>query len=492
MRTLIVVENPNHWKLSIPGTEVVAARTYLTDPAFFELKRAKIFNLCRSFRYQSFGYYVSLLAEARGHRPIPTLTTIQDLKNPSVSRVVVDDLEKLIDKSFANETDPKKSLIAIFGQCLDGVHDALASQLFRRFPAPFLQATFQRNERADCWDLSSIAPMSIGHIPGEQEPRVADLVGRFLSKPHIAKIAQREASFELAILYDENDEDGPSDAKALRRFEKAAEEVGFAVEFITRQDYASIPHFDALFIRETTRVNHHTYRFAQKAAAEGLVVIDDTRSILRCGNKVYLAELLKRHGVPTPGTLVLHRDNLDQVAGALGFPCVLKLPDSSFSQGVVLANDEAHLREECLRMFQQSDLLVAQTFSPSEFDWRVGLFDRKPLFVCKYYMARKHWQIVKRNAAGKLVDGASETLRWEDAPEPIVTMAQKASKLIGDGLYGVDLKEIDGKPVVIEINDNPSIDSGTEDLVLGPELYNTIMRGFVERIEKVRGIERKL
>ena len=143
-------------------------------------------------------------------------------------------------------------------------------------------------------------------------------------------------------------------------------------------------------------------------------------------------------------------------------------------------------------MFQQSDLLVAQTFSPSEFDWRVGLFDRKPLFVCKYYMARKHWQIVKRNAAGKLVDGASETLRWEDAPEPIVTMAQKASKLIGDGLYGVDLKEIDGKPVVIEINDNPSIDSGTEDLVLGPELYNTIMRGFVERIEKVRGIERKL
>jgi len=34
MRILIVVDNPSEWRLRIPGVEVVAARAYLTDPAF--------------------------------------------------------------------------------------------------------------------------------------------------------------------------------------------------------------------------------------------------------------------------------------------------------------------------------------------------------------------------------------------------------------------------------------------------------------------------
>ena len=40
----------------------------------------------------------------------------------------------------------------------------------------------------------------------------------------------------------------------------------------------------------------------------------------------------------------------------------------------------------------------------------------------------------------------------------------------GDGLYGVDLKDVDGRAIVIEINDNPSIDAGVEDQVLVADL----------------------
>ena len=65
-RTLVVVENQKRWNLHIPGTEVIGARDYLTNPLYAELKRAKVFNLCRTYRYQSLGYYVSLLAAARG------------------------------------------------------------------------------------------------------------------------------------------------------------------------------------------------------------------------------------------------------------------------------------------------------------------------------------------------------------------------------------------------------------------------------------------
>ena len=80
MIALVVVDNPKHWPLTIPGTEIVAAREYLTNPHYFDLKGANVFNLSKSYRYQTVGYYVSLLARARGHRPMPSVTTLQDLR----------------------------------------------------------------------------------------------------------------------------------------------------------------------------------------------------------------------------------------------------------------------------------------------------------------------------------------------------------------------------------------------------------------------------
>ena len=37
---------------------------------------------------------------------------------------------------------------------------------------------------------------------------------------------------------------------------------------------------------------------------------------------------------------------------------------------------------------------------------------------------------------------------------------------------------------VIEVNDNPNIDAGIEDHVLGDELYERIMRVFVDRLDE--------
>ncbi len=67
MTILVVVNNPKNWPLHISGVELLSAREYLTNPAWSKVRAAKVFNLCRSYAYQSMGYYVSLLAEARGH-----------------------------------------------------------------------------------------------------------------------------------------------------------------------------------------------------------------------------------------------------------------------------------------------------------------------------------------------------------------------------------------------------------------------------------------
>jgi glutathione synthase/RimK-type ligase-like ATP-grasp enzyme len=64
----------------------------------------------------------------------------------------------------------------------------------------------------------------------------------------------------------------------------------------------------------------------------------------------------------------------------------------------------------------------------------------------------------------------------------------RAASLIGDGLYGVDVKEADGGFLVMEVNDNPNIDTGCEDAVLGDRLYLAVMEWFRQRLDE-RGRE---
>lgn len=486
MRILIVVNSPRDWPLRFEDAEVVAAKEYITDPSYSELKSAKIFNLCRSYRYQSLGYYVSLLASARGHKPFPDVTTIQDMKTQSIIKVASSELDSLIQKSMAPIQSKEFVLSIYFGRNLAKRHDPLSLHLFKLFPLPFLRAHFERRKKGQ-WFLRSISPIAASEIPPEHSGFVLDVAKEFFSKaaPRRRRVVFR---YDLAILYDPEEKEPPSDPKSIKKFVKAAESLGMETELIGKEDYARLAEFDALFIRETTSVNHHTYRFARKAAAEGLVVVDDPESILKCTNKVFLAELLMKNKIPVPETVILQRDNADAASRLLGFPLILKRPDSSFSQGVVKVENEQELATYLRAMLERSELVIGQKFMPTEYDWRVGVFDRKPLFVCKYYMAGGHWQIIKRDTLGiKTGEGLSETMAVEDAPKSIVRTALRAANLVGDGFYGVDLKQTGRDVYVIEVNDNPNVDIGTEDEVLKDELYKQIMEVILTRIEREKG-----
>lgn len=72
----------------------------------------------------------------------------------------------------------------------------------------------------------------------------------------------------------------------------------------------------------------------------------------------------------------------------------------------------------------------------------------------------------------------------ESVPRNVVQLAVKAAGLIGDGFYGVDLKQTGRDVLVMEVNDNPNIDSGVEDHVLGDELYRRVMQIFFDRVEQ--------
>ena len=488
MRQLIIVDNPKNWDFDIPGVDIVAAKTYLMDEMYSKLKRAKVYNLCKSYRYQTTGYYVSLLAAARGHTPIPNILTIQDFKSQTIIRVVSDELQELFQKSFSGLLSESFTLSIYFGKNLAKRYDKLASQLFNQFQAPFLRAEFLKKDGE--WILRTIHPISSSDIPEGHRDFVITVAQEYFNRRN-RSITKKHYVYDLAILVNPKEEFPPSDTKAIQRFIRSAESLGFYTELITREDYSRLNEFDALFIRETTGVNHHTYRFARRAMAEGLIVIDDPESILKCTNKVYLAELLSRHNIPAPETLIISSENAQFAADKLGFPCILKQPDSSFSQGVVKADNQESYERLTKQLLQKSDLLIVQSFIPTEFDWRIGVLNNKPIYACRYHMARKHWQIYKRTGDGKTQAGNSDTIPLNDVPKNVLEIALKAASLIGNGLYGVDLKETGGKVYVIEINDNPSIDSGFEDTLLKDQLYELIMSDILRRIEERKGVRTK-
>lgn len=480
MPTLIVVNNVKEWPFHLPDVEVVDARGYLTRPEFGEMRTAKVFNLCRSYRYQSTGYYVTLLATARGHRPLPSVTTIQDMKSQSAVRFVSDDIERLIQESLAPIQSDEFTLSIYFGKNLAKRYNALALRLFNLFQAPLLRAQFSRNHK---WQLRSIGPIPVGEIPEHHRQFVIEVASEYFAGRRASPRRHVPAKYDLAILLNPQEECAPSDPKALERFTRVAERRGFRVEQIGRDDYARLAEFDALWIRETTQVNHHTYRFARRAELEGLVVIDDPESIVKCSNKVYLAQLLHRHRVPIPRTVIVHRDNLERVGSELGFPCVLKQPDAAFSRGVVKVDSAEEFVRQAAEFLERSDLLVAQEFVPTEFDWRIGILDGRPLFACKYHMVPRHWQITKTEGEGRRRYGRTETVPIELAPRHVVRSALKAANLIGRGLYGVDVKQNHKQCWVIEVNDNPNLDAGVEDQLLKQDLYERLVDVFQARLE---------
>jgi glutathione synthase/RimK-type ligase-like ATP-grasp enzyme len=485
---LVLVDKADAWMSDDPALPVASARDYLSGTRYSSSKRLRVINLCRNYEYLGLGYYCSLLAEARGHRVIPSVRTIQDLSKRSIYGGIAEDLVDTVQKAFggkeATEMQDRQETIVCFGRTQTPALKDLARQIFELYPCPILRIEFRR--QVEGWQLHAIKPGNATALMDTQHEFFASALREYLTRRWRKTRARSSYRYDLAILHDPAEKLPPSNPRALKRFEKAAESRGVEVEFIGRKDFGRLAEFDALFIRETTQIDHHTYRFATRADAEGIVVIDDPDSILKCANKVYLAELLKGRGIPTPKSFIIRRETLDEVEREMGFPLVLKIPDGAFSSGVFKVETPEQLRDVGMRLIKDSDLILAQEYLYTDFDWRIGILNRKPLYACRYYMARSHWQIVRHRKSGLPVEGETDTVLISEVPEVVLQTALRAADLIGDGLYGVDIKQVGDDAVVIEINDNPSIDAGTEDAILGDSLYEAIVDEIIARIDRMK------
>jgi len=482
---LIIVEQRQDWKASFPQLEVITAKDYLAQPQYLGIKNVKVINLCRNYRYLTRGYYCSLLAEARQHKIIPSVKTVQNLSSKAFYSLDIDSLENplaLFNKHFGAQSRNSFEIHIFFGLCAHSELRKLAQQLFVILNCPLLKAEFRHQGK---WQISSIKPFYLNQLTPEQDEFFIKALDIYTHKRWSRIKSKPVFRYDLAILHNPQEKLPPSDPEALAKFIDIGKKMGLAVDLIEKKDFARLAEYDALLIRETTNVNHHTYRFAKKAEKEGLVVIDDPNSILRCTNKVFLAELLKTNGVPTPKTLILQKDELAKLERELSYPVVFKIPDGAFSLGVFKAESREAMHTLTQRLFKDSEIVLAQEYLYTSFDWRIGVLNQQAIYACQYFMSEQHWQIYYHDSpSGQVQGGHFRTFALKDVPKAVIKVALKAARLIGDGLYGVDLKQTERGVVVIEVNDNPNIDEGVENAVLKDELYRIILSELIRRLDK--------
>ncbi len=480
---LVLLDDLKDWQPYYETRSIMSVSDYLKHKPYG--KNQLIINLSKDYSYNSEGYYCSLLAQARGHKVIPAIDIINKLETGRGIRMD-SALHKICYQWIQKNEIPSGTswcLNIYFGFCKEKGLERIARFIFDNYPAPLIRVVMNANQRNQ---IESLQTLPLNELSDEEQNYFAEALDNFNKKIWRTPRSTKHSRYNLAILHDPAEKLPPSNKKALAKFLDLAKKMDIYAELITEEDSVRLMEFDALFIRSTTSINDISFHLSQKAKQNDMVVIDDPISIIRCTNKVYLNELLEREKIPIPASMLIFRsndDSFDDVSAKIGSPFIVKIPDGSFSIGMRKVSCEADFKEVRNNLFEKSAILLAQEYIPTDFDWRIGILNGEALFACKYYMAKGHWQIYNHNGKGGDKTGLVDTLPLYQVPQNVIRAALKASALIGKGLYGVDLKVINNQPVVIEINDNPSIDYGIEDAILGDELYYRILNYFIRSLE---------
>src|SRR5690606_32945209 len=157
-RVLVVVSSA-HDLPELPADRTVTADHYLAGVEGLA-RGSTVVNLCRSYRYRSKGYYVSLIADARGQQALPTAEGVEGLSDafgvlrvlheagiPTVEtaaalsrRTAVASSSRATNGPRSAEAPPREvELTAYFGVCADARGRAAAQAIYREWPTPVLR-----------------------------------------------------------------------------------------------------------------------------------------------------------------------------------------------------------------------------------------------------------------------------------------------------------------------------------------------------------------
>ena len=158
MQRLIVTENPKEWITEFEGVQIVTPKQYINSDGFTNQRSIKVINLCKSYQYQSTGYFISLLAEARGHKVLPVTSTMMDFKLPNLAREDAQDFDNLIQEILEKSDVQEKCEFTIyFGITKQPALSKIGLLMFNLFQMPIQKVSFQKKDK---WSLQSLKPLN--------------------------------------------------------------------------------------------------------------------------------------------------------------------------------------------------------------------------------------------------------------------------------------------------------------------------------------------
>ena len=95
MQTILVTDDLKYWSFLKKTVPITETNDYLSNEDYHKNTSIRVINLCSSYNYQTIGYYVSLLAQARDHKAIPSALHLQDAMSTSLTKQISQDIEEI-------------------------------------------------------------------------------------------------------------------------------------------------------------------------------------------------------------------------------------------------------------------------------------------------------------------------------------------------------------------------------------------------------------
>ena len=95
--------------------------------------------------------------------------------------------------------------------------------------------------------------------------------------------------------------------QALTKFKKAAEKKGYRFDFIFKKDIPKIPQYDSIFIRAVTDPTYTACIISKIAENHQLRVIDESRTIQICSNKINMYRITSTTQCAVPTNSIYYK-----------------------------------------------------------------------------------------------------------------------------------------------------------------------------------------
>ena len=210
---------------------------------------------------------------------------------------------------------------------------------------------------------------------------------------------------------------------------------------------------------------------------KGVPVVNSSRVLMGCEDKLYTTARLARRGIPVPRTAIaFSREACIEAAEKLGYPLVVKPIYGSWGRMIARALDRESL-EEILEFRENMQSPHFKVHYLQEYVEKPGR-DIRACYIwgdvpAAIYRVSDRW---KTNTAlgGRAVPA--------DLEEEQLELVRRAGDEIGGGVLGVDLIERGSESLVLEINGIPQYKNVAR--VTGVDLSRMIVEKTVEQFKR--------